>query len=183
MNILKGFVLVLIAFLMIYGSLRPEEGVVSILPEKPTEEVSEADILETVMEEPETEVEVYEEYVEEEYVELISAWEAELIALVTYAEAGIEPELGQRLVIDTILNRVDSPQFPNDIYSVIYQEGQFSCIWDGRIEESYVDNDILNLVYEEVYDRSNYDVHFFRTRMYSVYGEALFQVGHHYFSK
>lgn len=181
MDILKGFVLLFIAFLIVYGNLRPEEGVVSLLPAEATEEVvvteSETDI-------STTEVEVYEEYVEEEpYEELISAWEAELIALVTYAEAGIEPELGQRLVIDTILNRVDSPQFPNDIYSVIYQEGQFSCIWDGRIEESYVDTDILNLVYEEVYDRSNYDAHFFRTRMYSVYGEALFQVGHHYFSK
>ena len=37
----------------------------------------------------------------------LSDEEIRLIALVTMAEAEGEPELGKRLVIDTILNRVD----------------------------------------------------------------------------
>ena len=49
----------------------------------------------------------------EEYVEdtLLPREDIELIALVTMAEAEGECEEGKRLVIDTILNRVDSVYF------------------------------------------------------------------------
>lgn len=46
--------------------------------------------------------------------------EIELLALVTVAEAEGESEYGKRLVIDTILNRVDAKSFPNTIRGVIY---------------------------------------------------------------
>ena len=51
----------------------------------------------------------------EEYVEdtLLPREDIELIALVTMAEAEGECEEGKRLVIDTILNRVDSVYFPD----------------------------------------------------------------------
>lgn len=42
----------------------------------------------------------------------------ELIALVTMAEAEGECEYGKRLVIDTILNRIESNSFPNTVYDV-----------------------------------------------------------------
>ena len=32
---------------------------------------------------------------------------------------------GKRLVIDTVLNRVDSKYFPDTIHDVIYQKGHF----------------------------------------------------------
>lgn len=45
--------------------------------------------------------------------------EIELLALCTMAEAEGECEQGQRLVIDSVLNRVDNPHFPDTISDVI----------------------------------------------------------------
>lgn len=108
--------------------------------------------------------------------------EIELIALVTMAEAEAEPEEGQRLVIDTILNRVDDKHFPDTVYDVIYQKNQFECMWNGRIDRCNIREDLLELVREELESRTNSDVIFFRTTRYSDYGVPMFQVGNHYFS-
>ena len=116
-------------------------------------------------------------------VELISNEDVELIALVTMAEAEGECEEGKRLVIDTILNRVDSKHFPNTIYDVIYQPNHFSSMWNGRIDRCKVREDICQLVKEELESRTNYDVIFFTAGYYSKYGVPLFQVENHYFSK
>ena len=97
------------------------------------------------------------------------------------AEAESETDIGKRLVIDTILNRVDSELFPNDIYDVIYQEDQFSCMWDGRFYDVWPDEDVQELVWEELEDRLNEDVIFYRTEYYG-YGTPLFQEGNHFFS-
>lgn len=51
----------------------------------------------------------------------ISDEDVALIALMTMTEAEGEPEEGQRLVIDSVLNRVDDPHFPDTIYDVIWQ--------------------------------------------------------------
>ena len=34
-----------------------------------------------------------------------------------------------------ILNRVDSDRFPNTIYDVAFQSGQYACTWDGNYEK------------------------------------------------
>ena len=60
--------------------------------------------------------------------------EIDLIALVTMAEAEGESELGKRLVIDTILNRVDAETHPNTVHDVIYQNGQFTSMTNGRVD-------------------------------------------------
>lgn len=112
----------------------------------------------------------------------ISQQDIELIALVTMAEAEGESEYGKRLVIDTILNRMDSEYWPDTVSEVIYQESQFTSVWNGRIDRCYVRNDICQLVKEELINRSNYDVVFFRTQYFSPYGQPLFQEGNHYFS-
>lgn len=112
----------------------------------------------------------------------MSESDIELIALVTMAEAEGEPEEGKRLVIDTILNRIDSGYFPNSAYEVIYQPSQFTSMWNGRSDRCYVRDDIYQLVKEELESRYNSDVVFFRTSRYSEYGVPLFQVGNHYFS-
>lgn len=106
-----------------------------------------------------------------------------LLALVTVAEAEGESELGKRLVIDTILNRVDSPYFPDTIYDVVYQPNQFESMWNGRVERSIVTPDVVELVEEELLERTNSEVIFFRTNRYSDYGVPMFQEGNHYFSK
>lgn len=128
----------------------------------------------------ETEVTItIEEECEEE---ILSDEDIELIALVTMAEAEGECEEGKRLVIDTILNRVNSEYFPNTVYDVIYQKSQFSSMWNGRVDKCYVQDDICELVREELKKQSNYEVMFFTAGNYGRYGIPMFQVGNHYFS-
>lgn len=105
-----------------------------------------------------------------------------LIALVTMAEAESESDEGKRLVIDTVLNRVDSEYFPDTVHDVVYQPYQFSSMWDGRADRCEVQEDICDLVREEMNKRSNYDCIFFNSENYSEYGVPMFQVEHHYFS-
>lgn len=114
--------------------------------------------------------------------EILSNEEIELIALVTMAEAEGECEEGKRLVIDTILNRVDSEHFPNTVHDVIYQRSQFSSMWNGRVDRCDVRDDICQLVREELNVRTNHEVIFFTAGNYSKYGTPMFQVQNHYFS-
>ena len=109
--------------------------------------------------------------------------EIELLALVTVAEAEGESEYGKRLVISTILNRVDAREFPNTIHGVIYQKNQFTSMWNGRINRCVVTDDVRQLVREEMISRTNYDVLYFTAGGYGQYGTPLFQVGNHYFCK
>lgn len=112
----------------------------------------------------------------------ISEEEINLIALVTMGEAEAEPELGQRLVIDTILNRVDDTHFPDTVTEVVYQPNQFSPMWNGRIERCYIRDDLVELVKEELLNRTNYECVFFMAGGYSQYGAPMFQECCHYFS-
>ena len=122
------------------------------------------------------------EDISESSAEEIAEEELSLIALVTMAEAEGECEKGKRLVIDTILNRMDSEHFPDTVYDVIYQPYQFSSMWNGRVDRCEVRDDICQLVKEELEVRTSYDVIFFTAGCYSDYGVPMFQVEHHYFS-
>ena len=108
--------------------------------------------------------------------------EIEFIALITYAEAEGEPVEGQRLVIDTILNRVDSEHFPDTVNEVILQENQFECVWNGRVDRSLITEDIVKLVKEELISRTNKDVVFFMAGSFSEYGTPIVAIHNHYFS-
>lgn len=118
----------------------------------------------------------------EEWPYPITQEEIDLIALVTMGEAEGETELGKRLVIDTVLNRVDDTHFPDTVNGVIFQPNQFSCMWDGRIECCYVMPEIVELVKEELCNRTNSDCIFFMAGEYSAYGTPMFQECCHYFS-
>lgn len=121
----------------------------------------------------------------EGYVDLsatLPTREVELIALVTMAEAEGECEEGKRLVIDTILNRVDCDDFPDNVTDVIFQPSQFSSMWNGRADRCYVQDDICQLVREELQNRTNQEVMFFTADHYGAYGDPMFSVGNHYFS-
>lgn len=115
---------------------------------------------------------------------VMSQEDIELIALVTMAEAEGECEEGKRLVIDTILNRVDSElsYFPDTVREVIYQKNAFESLWNGRIDRCYVDDYICELVREELESRTNHDVMYFTAGAYGKYGTPMFAVGNHYFS-
>lgn len=131
---------------------------------------------------PPIETEPIEEPVEDIWPYPISQEEIDLIALVTMAEAEGETELGKRLVIDTILNRVDDPHFPDTVHDVIYYPNAFSPMWNGRIERCYVMDEIVELVKEELLERTNYECVFFTAEGYSAYGVPMFQECCHYFS-
>ena len=111
----------------------------------------------------------------------LSNEEIELIALVVMAEAEGESELGKRLVIDTILNRVDDGRFPSTVNDVVYQKNQFTSMTNGRVNRCYVKDDICELVVEEALSRTNYEVFGFTAGGYMSYGTPLLQEGGHYF--
>lgn len=154
------------------------ESIVSVTSVESSEEIQESKTETFIFEESTTEV----ESTHTADVRIISDDELELLALVTMAEAEDESELGKRLVIDTVLNRVDSSHFPNTITDVIYQKHQFTSMWNGRYKKTYVDDYVRNLVLEELKDRTNSDVIFFRMGRYSDYGTPLFKEDGHYFS-
>ena len=56
-----------------------------------------------------------------------------LLAKCVYAEARGESYTGQVAVAAVILNRVESPDFPNTIAGVIYQPYAFTAVSDGQI--------------------------------------------------
>lgn len=109
--------------------------------------------------------------------------EITLIAKLTIAESGNQSDYGKRLVIDTVLNRMDSPYFPDTVEGVIFQKYQFSPVWNGGIDKYVPDEHIIDLVKEEINDRTNSEVIFFTAGKYGPYGVPLFQVEDHYFSK
>lgn len=108
-----------------------------------------------------------------------------LLAQLVIAEAEGEPFEGQRMVADVVLNRVDYIGFPNDIRSVIYQPGQFSCISDGRFDrcKDLVTEEILEWVYAEQYERLSWLPLYFRTEHYHEFGTPVCHIGNHYFSE
>ncbi|MGX2960253.1 spore cortex-lytic enzyme [Peribacillus sp. JNUCC 23] len=57
----------------------------------------------------------------------------QLIANAVYGESRGEPYIGQVAVAAVILNRLDSPSFPNTISGVIFEPGAFTAVADGQI--------------------------------------------------
>lgn len=55
------------------------------------------------------------------------------LARVVHGEARGESYTGQVAVAAVVLNRVDSRQFPNTVYGVIFQPGAFTAVADGQI--------------------------------------------------
>ncbi|MBQ2933299.1 MAG: spore cortex-lytic enzyme [Clostridia bacterium] len=56
----------------------------------------------------------------------------ELLARIISAEARGESYLGQVAVGAVVLNRIEHPSFPDTLAGVVYQNGAFSCLYDGQ---------------------------------------------------
>jgi N-acetylmuramoyl-L-alanine amidase len=99
--------------------------------------------------------------------------------MVVNAEAGNQDEVGQRLVIDVILNRVDSIYFPDTVEAVIFQPSQFTKPAQTYTERQY------ELVLEEIERRIDKDIIAFRRDEYhkNIKWEDAYVHGVHYFSK
>lgn len=63
-----------------------------------------------------------------------------LLAKVISAEARAEPYIGQVAVGAVILNRVESPLFPDTVTGVVYQPDAFTCMTDGNINQPVVES-------------------------------------------
>ena len=106
----------------------------------------------------------------------------ETLAICVEAEAGNQDLYGKRLVVDVILNRVDSERFPNDIESVIYQKNQFSTSFDGgmdRVKEP--SEETYEAVRMELENRTDPDILFFTAGDYNKYCSPAYKYGDHYF--
>ncbi|MEH2957796.1 cell wall hydrolase [Candidatus Merdisoma sp. JLR.KK006] len=124
----------------------------------------------------------------QEYVMTLEELEAEqywdsmdLLALCVMAEAEGESELGKRLVIDAILNRVGHPDFPDNVIDVISAPNAFTSYSDGRIERVEPTWEIYRLIVEELMEQTNHEVLYFTAGDWPKYGTRLFQEGNHYF--
>lgn len=109
--------------------------------------------------------------------------ELEQLAILIQAEAGNQDELGKRYVADVVLNRVDDKDFPDTIEEVLKQDRQFTCIVDGNYTKAEwtVTEDCFRIVLEEYENRTNSQIHYFRTDRYGT-GTPAFKYGDHYFS-
>ena len=67
----------------------------------------------------------------------------EMLAKCVQAEAGNQGLLGKRLVVDVILNRVDSDRFPNTIEGVITQSGQFA-VYPYMLNKAVPDDETIS---------------------------------------
>lgn len=108
--------------------------------------------------------------------------EVTMIAAIIQCEAGNQSDDGQRYVADSILNRVDSPWFPNTVLEVINQPGQYATrkkaarlAKSGNIPIRCYGNAIYELT-----ARTNREIIYFGRGYGS--GEPLFKEGDHYFS-
>jgi N-acetylmuramoyl-L-alanine amidase len=87
-----------------------------------------------------------------------TASEKDLLARLVRAEAESEPYSGKVAVATVVLNRVDSPDFPNSISAVINQKAngyyQFSPVANGQINKP-ADSESIKAVNEALaFDRS-----------------------------
>ena len=134
----------------------------------------------TELEDVELQVETLEQY--EDIEEEMYYDSLEYLACCVESEAGNQPLLGKQLVVDVVLNRVDSPDFPDDIFSVIKQSGQFAVVANGRINKVSPSGETWQAVTMELENRTNSDVIYFQAGGYPAYGEPYDHIGDHYFS-
>lgn len=65
--------------------------------------------------------------------EVNAQYDLEVLSRAIYAEGRGEPYEGQVAIGAVILNRVESPDFPDTIPGVVYQTGAFDAVRDGQI--------------------------------------------------
>ena len=107
----------------------------------------------------------------------------ELLAICVEAEAANQGIEGKRLVADVILNRVDSPLFPDNITDVITQPYHFTSYWDGAMDRAVPTEETFQAVQMELDHRSNTEILYFTAGEWPEYGTKWKQVGDHYFAK
>lgn len=188
-DLIAFIVLVIMIFVLFAHDINMRDERKEISSVQVVNEIYTADVLQLAYETQELSVQlkeaskyvVYEmtpeDIAEEEYFDSL-----ELLAICVEAEAGNQDLMGKRLVADVILNRVDSPDFPDDIVSVITQQNQFSSYSDGHMDAVWEPSDeTFEAVQMELAYRSNPYVLYFTEGKYNPYCEPGFIHGAHYF--
>lgn len=105
----------------------------------------------------------------------------QLLAMLVYHEAGNQDLQGKRLVVDTVLNRLDSGLCGSTIREVIEQPGQFTTV---KYLDTVTDECYQAVLMETGPSNSRLDsrVFFFVPNGYSSYGIPAYKYGGHYFS-
>lgn len=141
-----------------------------------------SDALETV----ESDAEVVEEPMMDVEIEKVEySDDVKLLTQLVLAEAENQPILGQMLVADVVLNRVDDERFPNTVREVIFQPGQFTCVNNGRFDscKDKVTDEMCEIVWNQWYQRENWNVLYFKANEYFNFATPACQVGDHFFSE
>jgi len=105
----------------------------------------------------------------------------DLMARCVESEAGNQDLMGKRLVVDVILNRVDSSRFPDDICSVIKQPYQFTTYFNGSMDRIDPSEETYKAISLELECRTDSDILFFTAGGYNQYCIPAYQYGDHYF--
>lgn len=118
----------------------------------------------------------------------LNAADEEILMKLAMSEAEGESTEGKALVILSVLNRIDSDEFPDTVSEVVFQDTQYSPVLDGRYYSSIPDDDCmaaLKLV-ESGWDESQgakYFENYGADSWHSSNLEFLFQEGNHRFYK
>lgn len=133
----------------------------------------------------------YIEIVEEEtpYQQVaknISAEEDEVLKIILACEAQTEGLTGEMAVVEVIFNRVLSDKWPNSIYGVLSQKGQFAT-WKYRNHPYNVPTELESDAIAEVADSSTnilpaMDYVYFATYPCSWMHDVV-KIGNHYFGR
>lgn len=108
--------------------------------------------------------------------------ELELLACCVEAEAGNQGLVGKQMVAAVILNRVDSPRFPNTITEVITAPHQFTVYGNGMMANTVPSEETYEAVRLELETRAYPDIAYFRTGCYPSSGTPWGVYKAHYFS-
>lgn len=116
--------------------------------------------------------------------ETITFEEFDMISQIIMAEAEGEDWEAQWYIACVILNRVESDLFPDSIEEVIFQEKQFSCVWNGRYDRVIPNDSCMEaLQYALDTERIPNDVYYFTSNGYLDNTEPYMQVDDMYFSR
>ena len=82
---------------------------------------------------------VDKEVMSEETSVVIDEEELDLLAHLIFAEAGSDwcSDKMQQYTGSVVLNRMAHESYPDTMQEVIYQDGQYSCTWNGMIDYEY----------------------------------------------
>ena len=130
-------------------------------------------------------IEVEEVSEEAEMQAYFETFEGMTNLLCVFAEAGNQGYIGMRKVEAVIINRTDSELFPDTIEGVCKQKYQFSSYpygWEKWKIKALESDECKRAIWDEMHERSDTRIMFFRTGYYSAYGTPAYKYKDHYFS-